>query len=61
MHGSITAAYPVWHGGLMPPEQREAFLREITPGGDWYCEHDVLFVTARKKAAIEGQKVKARL
>ena len=45
----------------MPPEQREAFLREITPGGDWYCEHDVLFVTARKKVAIEGEKVKARL
>lgn len=49
MLASITAAYPVWYGGLIAPEQHKTFLREVTPGGDWYCEHDVLFVTARRK------------
>ncbi|VDB87405.1 unnamed protein product [Peniophora sp. CBMAI 1063] len=63
MLGSITAAYPVWHGGLIPTEQHEAYIREVTPGGDWYCEHDVLFVTAKKKAEkrLANETVKAKL
>ena len=61
MRDAIMASYPVWHGGLIPPEQHEAFVKELTSDGDWYCEHDMLFVAARKKGGPGRKATKASL
>ncbi|VDB87402.1 unnamed protein product [Peniophora sp. CBMAI 1063] len=50
---SLVAVFPVWHDGVVTPEEHEAFLRETSqPGDDWYCEHDVVFTWSRKRLEV---------
>ncbi|KZV62504.1 S-adenosyl-L-methionine-dependent methyltransferase [Peniophora sp. CONT] len=50
MRDSMITIMPYWQGGLVDPEEHDAFLREVSQSGkDWYCEHDMVFTCSRKK------------